>query len=207
MMPSEGAQGGGDLRVLDAAGYRRMPWKNGRGETTEVAVFPAGAGLDDFDWRVSMARVATAGPFSRFEGIDRTLCLLEGDGIDLAIAGRGAVRITTESGPFVFPGDVETEGMLVGGPILDLNVMSRRGRSRHAVRALRPEGTTALECIARTMLVLAHGGACRVECPGGTADLNALDCALLEKASGPLRLDGDTGARVFLIGIQAPDGA
>ena len=30
-----------------------MPWKNGGGETTEIAVSPPGAGLDDFDWRVA----------------------------------------------------------------------------------------------------------------------------------------------------------
>jgi environmental stress-induced protein Ves len=47
-----------------------MPWKNGGGETTEIAVFPDGAGLSDFDWRVSMARVDGDGPFSSFPGIE-----------------------------------------------------------------------------------------------------------------------------------------
>ena len=50
-----------------------MPWKNGGGETAEIAVSPPGAALDDFDWRLSMARVETDGPFSAFPGIDRTL--------------------------------------------------------------------------------------------------------------------------------------
>ena len=68
------------MQVLRAENYRRMPWKNGGGETTEIAVFPAGAGLDDFDWRVSMARVESSGPFSVFPGIDRTLAILEGEG-------------------------------------------------------------------------------------------------------------------------------
>jgi environmental stress-induced protein Ves len=39
------------------------PWKNGGGVTREVAAFPAGAGLDAFVWRVSIADVAQAGPF------------------------------------------------------------------------------------------------------------------------------------------------
>jgi hypothetical protein len=47
-------------RVLSPADYRRMPWKNGAGRTTEIAVHPAGAALDAFDWRVSVADVAGA---------------------------------------------------------------------------------------------------------------------------------------------------
>ena len=43
------------LRVIRAAECQTMPWKNGGGETTEIAVFPSGAGLDDFEWRISMA--------------------------------------------------------------------------------------------------------------------------------------------------------
>ena len=36
------------------------PWKNGMGRTRELAVHPAGAGMDDFIWRVSVAEVITA---------------------------------------------------------------------------------------------------------------------------------------------------
>ena len=53
------------MRILRAPDYRRMPWKNGGGETTEIAVFPAGAGLDDFDWRVSHGDASTATGRSR----------------------------------------------------------------------------------------------------------------------------------------------
>ena len=47
------------------------PWKNGGGLTREVAAFPANASMADFDWRISIADVAAAGPFSRFENVDR----------------------------------------------------------------------------------------------------------------------------------------
>ena len=62
--------------ILTASSYRRMPWKNGGGETVEIAVSPEGAALSEFDWRISMATVATDGPFSIFPGIDRTLSIL-----------------------------------------------------------------------------------------------------------------------------------
>ena len=35
--------------------YHTMPWKNGGGSTTELAIFPAGANLDNFVWRLSTA--------------------------------------------------------------------------------------------------------------------------------------------------------
>ena len=54
------------MRILRANQYRCMPWKNGAGVTREVAAWPPEARLDDFGWRVSMARVERDGPFSTF---------------------------------------------------------------------------------------------------------------------------------------------
>ena len=73
------------MRILRASGHKRMPWKNGKGETIEIAVFPEGASVDTFDWRISMAPVASNGPFSVFPGIDRTLSILTGDGMMLSV--------------------------------------------------------------------------------------------------------------------------
>ena len=92
-----------------------------------------GAGLDDFDWRISMARVEAGGPFSAFPGVDRTLSILEGEGIVLDIEGRERVTLTGASAPYSFPADAVTNAELVAGPITDLNVMTRRGRYRHKV--------------------------------------------------------------------------
>ena len=69
-----------------------MRWKNGGGETAEIAVSPPGAALDAFDWRLSMAKVETDGPFSAFPGIDRTLAILEGEGIRLSVGGEPPLR-------------------------------------------------------------------------------------------------------------------
>jgi len=54
------------MKLIPADAMRRMPWKNGGGVTTEIAIAPEGATLDNFDWRVSTAQVDAAGPFSRF---------------------------------------------------------------------------------------------------------------------------------------------
>ena len=46
-----------------SADYRRMRWKNGLGETAQIAISPDGAALDGFEWRISMAHVEADGPF------------------------------------------------------------------------------------------------------------------------------------------------
>ncbi len=115
------------MRLLRAAERIAQPWKNGGGVTREVAVWPEGAGLDDFLWRVSIAEVASAGPFSRFDGIDRTLAILEGR-MSLAFEGR-ATELDATSAPFAFPGEVACSGTPIGAAVIDLNVMTRRGRA------------------------------------------------------------------------------
>ena len=92
------------------------PWKNGGGSTREIACWPPGAGFDDFDWRVSIATIAASGPFSTFAGVDRTIVLLEGDGVRLRSAD-GAIdhRLDTPLAPFAFGGDEPIDCTLLGG--------------------------------------------------------------------------------------------
>lgn len=58
-------------RILRAAERPALPWKNGGGVTREVVAHPPGSDLGHFDWRVSIAEIHNAGPFSRFPGIER----------------------------------------------------------------------------------------------------------------------------------------
>src|SRR6476619_3067787 len=86
------------VRLLTPNDYRSMPWKNGAGRTTEIAVHPPGAALDAFAWRVSIADVERDGPFSRFPGIDRTIVLLGGSGMRLAEASTNPTGMTSPKG-------------------------------------------------------------------------------------------------------------
>ncbi len=67
------------MRILRAGDHRQMPWKNGGGVTTEVAISPPDATVSDFDWRISMAKVPASGPFSAFANIERVLAVLDGE--------------------------------------------------------------------------------------------------------------------------------
>ena len=58
--------------LITADSLPPMPWKNGGGTTREVLKSPASATIDTFNWRISLAAVATSGPFSLFpESIER----------------------------------------------------------------------------------------------------------------------------------------
>lgn len=111
------------------------PWKNGGGSTCEIASWPPGSTLEDFDWRVSIATIAASGPFSVFPGVDRTLMLLDGDGMKLKGDGVHAL-LDTPYEPFEFSGDVAVDCTLLGKPSSDLNVMCRRDRYRAEVRVV-----------------------------------------------------------------------
>lgn len=103
-----------------------MPWKNGGGVTRELARVPSAG---EFDWRLSVADVATDGPFSAFEGIDRILVLLSGAGMDLHfVDDRHVERLRPVRDVKSFPGEASVHATLVDGPTTDLNLMWRRER-------------------------------------------------------------------------------
>ncbi|QOZ29928.1 HutD family protein [Bradyrhizobium sp. CCBAU 51753] len=122
------------MRIIRAADCRTTPWKNGGGETTEIAVEPANASLDDFDWRISMARFASDGPFSQFAGIDRSLAVTRGRGMALTIGDCPELVLDDISEPVRFAGDTPTSARLLAGPIVDFNVMTRRIRFDHRLQ-------------------------------------------------------------------------
>ena len=168
------------MRVLRPADYRTTAWKNGSGRTTEIFVAPPGAGVGDFDLRLSMAEVAADGPFSAFPGIDRTLAVLRGEGLQLSTGDDEPVSLTPDSAPHRFPGDLATSARLIGGPLLDLNMMTRRDRRSHRMTRIdlidahetRRSGALNLGFCAR--------GAARCETAGADVILSTHDCVVLD---------------------------
>lgn len=187
------------MPILRAQHYKRMPWKNGGGETVEIAVFPEGAGLAEFDWRISMATVAADGPFSVFPGIDRTLSILDGAGMTLSIEGREPVGLTQESPPLSFPADAPTSAILLNGEITDLNVMTRRTALTHSVERIKLAGEVTMEAAAPTTLLFCKSGSAAIMQGGEQVTLNAHDCLLTERHKA-LTLSGD--ALCFIVAIR-----
>ena len=68
------------MRIILPEAFHTQPWKNGGGITHEIA-------REDRDgallWRLSIAEVASDGPFSAFTGLSRILTVIEGAGLHL----------------------------------------------------------------------------------------------------------------------------
>lgn len=179
------------IRILRAADYKSMPWKNGGGVTTEIAISPEGAGLYDFDWRVSMARVETDGPFSQFPEVDRTLAVLEGNGICLKVEGRIGLDLLRTSDPVTFPAGVPTTCNLIRGPISDLNVMVRRGRFVAEVHRVTLEDEADFASDAEIVLMFCNDGEATISAGSRHLVLGPSDC-----------LQSDSQAKGFLVRPQ-----
>jgi environmental stress-induced protein Ves len=106
------------IRVDEVAPQR---WRNGGGFTRELLAWPA---VEAWRLRISVADVQSAGPFSSFPAVERWFTVLDGNGVELTVGGT-AHRLTAESGPLRFSGEVPTACRLLDGPTRDLNLMLR----------------------------------------------------------------------------------
>lgn len=131
------------VQHFDVSDVPITPWKNGGGHTRELVCWPPGAGLDAFDWRVSIATIAQSGPFSVYAGIDRSITLLSGAGVRLQGPGVDHL-LNTPLVPHSFSGDVPLHGQLLADTAsTDFNVMTRKGRAWAQVQSVSVETTLA----------------------------------------------------------------
>lgn len=147
------------LRIQRFDEHLKMPWKNGLGITREVISRPASDGSGGFDWRISLATVGASGPFSVFAGIDRTIAVLQGDGMQLTVDGRREPPLLVASPPFAFSGDAEVQADCLGGETLDLNMMSRRGVFVHRMTKIAVSAAQTLSVSGDTVAIVFRGDA------------------------------------------------
>lgn len=156
------------MTIIPFAELKAVPWKNGLGITREIVVEPAGATMDDFLWRVSIADVDTASPFSAFPGIDRIIVLLEGDGFTMTLDGEREHALTTPCAPFAFAGEAQVDVTLAGGATRDFNLMVRRGKARGTVDVV--HGPAIVDAADVALLYVAMGNAVADGNPCQTGD-------------------------------------
>ena len=148
--------------------------------------------------RVSMAEIRADGPFSLFAGVDRVLVVLEGR-LALAIDGLGDFDLAPGSVAAVFPGDAPTTGRVVEGPVLDLNIMARRGKASAGLERLRISGPQPLARAPHMRLLIAGDG------PIGASEhrLVRYDALLLDAAAPDLILSAERPATAYLVSFGA----
>jgi len=149
--------------IIRLADCPSQPWKNGLGRTREIAVQPSAAGMDDFLWRVSVAEVDSAAPFSAFPGIERQIVLLDGAGFTMTLDDGHVHALTTPFVPFAFAGEAKVDVVLAGGPTRDFNLMVRRAQARGDVQVWNRPTTRKID--PATVLVFCARGA--IDTAGG----------------------------------------
>lgn len=186
------------MRVLRADDYRTKPWKNGRGITRDILLWPA---AEDFDIRVSLADIPPASTFSAFPGITRHITRLSGRAMTLTFADGRIERLGLMT-PLTFDSGEAPFCEAAGPEPRVLNVMTRATSWQSSVKPLAegrhrvalPEGCA--------LLLFAAAGPWRTE-----AGTSAAHCAPGETllAAGPaaMTLIGAPGSRA-LLGDLAP---
>ncbi|MSP47763.1 MAG: HutD family protein [Alphaproteobacteria bacterium] len=173
----------GRVRHVAASQYRTVPWQNGGGITAEIAVEPEGSTVETrFLWRLSLARIDRSGPFSAFDGYDRTIALVAGAGMVLSFGERGSARVDKPMQPLAFSGEWAPGCALVGGPTEDFNVMTDRGRIRHRVERLEAGVAARGLTTAPTLAVFVPSGG-RVTVDGEAFQLAPRDTVIADGAA------------------------
>ncbi|MCV9934784.1 HutD family protein [Boseaceae bacterium BT-24-1] len=189
------------MKLLGANEHSHVPWKNGHGSTTVILAHPAGAALEALDYRIFFATVTKDEAFSRLPGIDRTLFIAAGGGFALSPADHAPVRVTPESEPFIFGGDSETPAALIDGPVVDFNVMTRRGRFRHLATRLVSPLDANISCDGDVVLLICHSGRAVLQKDAQKLDLGPMDGAILSGAGATVHVRAELLSRLFLVRI------
>ena len=105
------------LRKLTDKDFKVMPWKNGKGITTELYRIDHGS---EMAFRVSTAKVEHSGPFSDFTGYERTLVNLGPSVININVSGQESYSLSALQSCH-FDGGLATN-CVVSSPSEDLNI-------------------------------------------------------------------------------------
>lgn len=175
------------MRIVRASALTATPWKNGGGITREIAAYPVGASLETFVWRVSVADVEQPGPFSTFDGIDRTLVLLAGAGMRLLEQHGPTHELIEPLSVAKFDGEAALRAELIEGPTRDFNLMVRRDRATAKLQVWQGAGRHVLDADA-ALVFCSHG---------------ELDVRLARAQGGEARAQGTLGPMDTLV-LDAP---
>jgi uncharacterized protein len=159
-------------QVISLAAAKEQVWRNGGGTTRELLALNQ-PGSNDWAYRISVAEVNAAGPFSHFEHTQRHFCVLSGQGVDLLIDG-AQHRVTKHSNALSFSGEAKVNCTLIDGPTSDLNFMVRTSTESQMLSgmiALKSGIPWVLSGIRSSGIFCLQGGVCHWRRDGQTYEL------------------------------------
>ena len=199
--------------VVPSNEYRRVRWRNGLGWTREILarrlVDASGAAraqdlAEGWDWRLSIAEIERDAAFSTFEGVERELVLLSGNGVRLRFGDGEAHELMPPHGRLRFAGERPLVGELLDGPTHDFNLMWRRDRVAASLwhRPLVGPMVIFVEPASAWCVYLIAGHATFRE-ESALPPLQAGDTAVLQAGQGRERHVLDGAGEALLIRIDA----
>ena len=182
------------MHIIRRAAFTTVPWKNGGGITHEVAKVEVNGHLL---WRLSLAEVASDGPFSLFAGLARILTVIDGPGMDLLSAGGEVAHAVPPLRPVAFSGDEPLFGKLRDGPCLDFNLIYDPQQCRAVVEVMSAGTLMApnIDAVRKGLLCLAG----RVRC--GEHTLGRHDFAFVDAGDKAEVLAGSQALVVTLLPV------
>jgi environmental stress-induced protein Ves len=154
------------ISLIRGADLVASPWQNGSGITREVAARAHA-------WRASVAEIDRPGPFSRFDGMDRMLVLLDGAGLML-----GDQTVAHAFDRVCFAGESPVDARLTDGPVRVFNLMTRRDAARASLEVWRTPATRGVD-----------GETVLLHCARGTPEVRVGQMQLSLTKMDTLRID------------------
>lgn len=171
------------IQKLTAQDYKKMPWKNGQGFTLELAR-SHGEGLENFDWRVSIADVKSAGSFSFFPNKQRIIGVLEGTGIVLQIDKNPPVSLLQKQF-HAFNGESDVYAELINEAIRDFNLIYNPEKYSARLQWVSCESVSSWISNGNCVLIFNLQGKLELQVDGQRSVLNDFETLLIEKAGAP----------------------
>lgn len=148
------------LNLIKKSDYKRMPWKNGRGISEQMAIYPHQAQFpeDDFLWRLSSATLNSDDSFSIFPGYDRILMVWQGAGFKLNGENILPGQVCR------FSGDTPMTCELIQGSVVDLGLIYQREKISAQIQILSNETGSNLPLpFANVHLLVCTLGKCKIQ--------------------------------------------
>lgn len=126
------------IEKLDPASYRRIPWKNGRGELV-VIDREGGESWQNMGvaWHFGRTSIVEAGPFSDYSGYERLQTVIKGEGLVLEALDH-EIDLRRPLHPQRYDGGLPVRTRLERGPVEVVNLIADRARFEIALHVAEP---------------------------------------------------------------------
>ena len=152
------------IELLDPGNYRRIPWKNGRGELIVID----SAGADSWEnkgvaWHFGRTAIIEEGPFSDYSGYERLQVVVAGAGLVL-VAPDHEIDLRVSMRPQRYDGGTPIRTRLEQGPVEVVNLIANRERFDIELNVVKAGAT--LSRVAGRHVVYAPGAAAAIDIDG-----------------------------------------